>query len=101
MDSLHPLSVDILAEHTRPVAVHTRLVQVETADGWLVVSRSRKPKSVTPPYRYDYSYDHFDLQDDAMEFYGEIEQGEYGRSREVVAMVACGRGVPLGSKKVL
>lgn len=76
-------------------------VTMETADGFLVVSRCRQPKSVVPPYRYDYYHDHFDHESDATEFYGEIEQGEYGNAREAVAMVACRRGVPLGSKKVL
>lgn len=76
-------------------------VTMETADGWLVISRSRVDRYVIPPYRYDYYHDHFRREATATEFYGELERGEYGHGREAVAMVACRRGVPLGSKKVL
>lgn len=76
-------------------------VTMETADGFLVVSRCRQPKSVVPPYRHDYYYDHFERESDATEFYGEIERGDYSDTREAVAMVVCRRGVPLGAKKVL
>ncbi len=76
-------------------------VTMETADGFLVISRTRIRKSVVPPYRYDYHYDHFDGESDATEMYGEIERGEYSDSREPVAIVPCRKGVPLGAKKVL
>lgn len=76
-------------------------VTVETADGFMVISRERVPRSVTPPYKYDYYYDHFDTQDDAVEHYSEIERGMYSDTREAVALVPCWRGVPLGSKRVL
>jgi hypothetical protein len=76
-------------------------VTVETADGFLVVSRTRQPKSVIPPYRHDYYYDHFDHERDATDFYGEIERGEMGNARQPVAIVACRGGVPLGCKRVL
>lgn len=90
--NIHPTFAAILA----PVAP----VTMETGDGWLVVSRSRQPRSVVPPYRYDYSYDHFERESDATEFYGDIERGEY-RQREAISILICKRGVPLGSKKVL
>jgi hypothetical protein len=73
-------------------------VAMETADGFLVVSRRRACKSVIPPYRHDYSYDHFDHLADAEDFYHEVADGEYGQDREARAIVPCLRGVPLGSK---
>lgn len=89
---------EMIAHILTPVAPP---VTMEAADGWLVVSRSAAYGSVIPPYRYDYSYDHFDREADATEFYGEIEKGEYGPSREAVTLLPCRRGVPLGAKKVL
>lgn len=88
--NLHPTFAAILAPLT-----------VERCDGYMVVSRERLPKSVTPPYRYDYHYDHFDRENDATEFYGEIESGRYNDTREAMCIVPCVRGVPLGAKKVL
>lgn len=94
-NNIHPTFAAILA----PVIPPT--VTMETADGFLVVSRERVPKSVLPPYAYDYYYDHFPREADATEFYGEIERGEYNDTREAIAIVPCRRGVPLGSKVIL
>lgn len=93
--NFHPIFAAILA----PVAAPP--VTMETGDGFLVVSRERQPKSVLPPYAYDYYYDHFPREADATEFYTEIERGQYNDTREAIAIVPCKRGVPLGAKVIL
>ncbi len=75
-------------------------VTVETGDGWIVVSKHLRSRSVVPPYAYDYSYNHYDELKDAEEHFNEIEAGEY-RGWQAVTIVPCRQGVPLGSKAVL
>lgn len=90
-NNLHPTFAAILAAVAPPVTM-------EQADGFLVVSRRRACKSVIPPYRFDYLYDHFDHLSDAEGFYHEVADGEYGPEREARAIVPCRKGVPLGAK---
>lgn len=73
-------------------------VTVETADGFMVISK--KLTTVLPPARYQYTTDFFDHEADAVAFYGDIERGEYA-GWEPHAIVPTLRGIPLGSKKVL
>jgi len=97
-DNIHPTFAAILAL-VAPLAATP--VTMETADGFLVVSRERQPKSVLPPYAYDYYYDHFLHVETATGFYDEIKRGEYNHTREAIAIVPCKRGVPLGAKVIL
>lgn len=70
-----------------------------TADGYWVIYRSRSRWSVLPPYKYDYSAEHFDDKDEAERFHGHMVTGEY-QGREAVAMVPCMRGLPIGAEIV-
>lgn len=70
-----------------------------TADGWLVIYKTRKRFSVVPPYAYDYEPSYFDDKDSAEGFYSEIVKGEY-QGREAVAIVPCVRGLPIGAEIV-
>ncbi len=73
---------------------------VETADGFLVISKCLRTGSVKPPYAWHYMMEHYDTLAEAEEAYGEVERGEF-RGFQPVTIVPCLRGVPLGSKKVL
>ncbi len=75
-------------------------VTVETADGWMVISKTLSTGSVVPPYRWSYAYRHHDTLADAEEDFAEIERGEF-RGFQPVAIVPCLHGVPLGSKRIL
>ncbi len=83
-----------------PAALPSATVTVETGDGWIVVSKHLRNRPVAPPYAFDYSYNHYDELKDAEEYFNEIERGEY-QGWQVVTIVPCLRGVPLGAKKVI
>jgi hypothetical protein len=73
-------------------------LSVETGDGFIVVSR--KLTTVLPPYRYQYSYDHFEKlegEHGADQFYRDLKNGEIA-GWEPVSIVPCRDGVPLGAK---
>ena len=59
-----------------------------------------KGTTVLPPYRYQYSYDHFDRLGDAHEHYSDLERGEY-EGWLPHAILPAVNGVPMGAKKVL
>lgn len=75
-------------------------VPMETADGWMVVSKMRSPGSVVPPYRYEYNYEYFRLLADAEDRAAEIEGDEW-RDWSFVALTPCRDGVPLGAKRIV
>lgn len=72
---------------------------VETADGFVVVSRFRVGRPL-PPYRYDYSYNHYATQGDAYEHFTYLERGEF-EGWEAVSILPSIKGVPLGAKVIL
>ncbi len=69
---------------------------MQTADGFMVVSRFRLDRPAKPPYAFDYSYSHYADLGDADEFYRDLVNGEHGRW-EAVAIVPTLRGVPIGA----
>lgn len=81
-------------------AVNVQPVTVETADGWLVISKCLRTGSVKPPYQYQYDADHWLTLEEAHEHYAALEHGEH-RGWSPVAIVPCKAGVPLGSKTVV
>lgn len=81
-------------------AVNVQPVTVETADGWLVVSKCLRTGSVKPPYRYQYDADHYEDLTEAYAHFADLERGEH-RGWQPVTIVPCKAGVPLGSKAVV
>ncbi len=73
-------------------------LQVETGDGFIVVSR--KLANVIQPYRYRYDLDWFATADDAHQHYTDLQNGEH-EGWEVIALLPCRNGIPLASKRIL
>ena len=74
-------------------------VQVQTADGFVVVSRRQRLKSGRPD-GFQYSFDHYDKLDDAAEAHRDFERGEY-EPWEAVALFAVADGLPLGGRNLI
>lgn len=89
---------DLYTLHTRPESAPA--VTMETADGWLVISKMLRCGSVKPPYQYQYDADHYASLEDAEGHYTDLERGEYS-GWHPVAIVPCKGGVPLGSKRIV
>lgn len=76
------------------VAVPLPPIEMKTADGWVCVSRKRYGVPV-PPFRYQYSYAHYEHQNDALDEYKALEDGEFF-DWEPVAIFPARHGRPFG-----
>lgn len=72
----------------------SRRVTVETADGWMVVSKMLRAGM---PHQYD--ADHWLSLEEADKHFKALAAGEY-RGWSPVAILPCKDGVPLGAKRV-
>ena len=67
------------------------------ADGYVVVSLYRDPKSVVYPYRRSYAYDDYKTLKDAVDYYADLERGEH-RCFAPVGIFPVRNGMPCGDK---
>jgi hypothetical protein len=72
-------------------------ITVDTADGWMVISKLLQIGSVTPPYRYHYDAVCWLTLAEAEEHYDALGCGEF-TGWQPVAIIPCKSGVPLGAK---
>jgi hypothetical protein len=105
MDSLHLPAQEVTVEtgdglaspHQAPtVPSKPAPVAATQADGWLVVSRKMDMSRPLPPYRYTYSYTLETRLDDADQLARDTMDDEYP-GWELVGIVACKEGVPIGT----
>lgn len=65
-------------------------------NGFVVVSSWMDPTRVVPPYRYRYSYNHFDTLNEAVDAYTDLEDGDGARNHEAVGIFYALNGMPVG-----
>jgi hypothetical protein len=73
----------------------TPRVQMLSCDGYVVVSWHHDSRSVIPPYKGSYAYEHHTTLNDAADDYAALEAGEY-RDLSPVGIFPCRNGMPFG-----
>lgn len=78
------------------LTIATTPALVNTADGFLVISRARRMYPSKPPYEYQHDADMFPTLGEAIDFWRDLEKGEI-ENWSPVAIVPCIKGLPIGS----